>query len=437
MAAPNVTIKIADESFIASGSENISNTVGAAFSQLSNNLLILLGTSSEINAGYMSLDSLATWVNKYNTVFGAYAGKTASGAADNPFKGIPAGLTGVTLSDVKSPYANAGTTLSDGTIFNGITGAAATQWWSVANFLQYGGLLFLGGSYGATYTSLANPLMEKTTFNDVDVVFALDSTAAQATAVEAIVAAREYDCIGVVGASGSLSGYAGICGDVAGISMQVATNIYTRASGLGKYGVCVYGDKIHLGLDLNEDQTVRTPIVPDVAGCICRTDRDYAPWWSPAGFARGRILNLIRLADQPSVANQNILYDNKINYALTIPGEGTFLMGDKTMETSTSSFSRINVSRLFVYLVNTIGPLAKKFLFEFNDDTTRTLFRTSVDGILRTIQSQRGITEYQIICDETNNPPTVVDANQFVADILVKPAKSINYITIRFTNQNT
>jgi hypothetical protein len=437
MAAPNVTIKIVDESFVASGSENISNTVGVAFSHLSNNLLSLLGNTAERTAGYMSVDTLATWVNRYNTIFNAYAGTTASGAANVPFGGIPAGLTGVTLSVVKSPYSNAGTTLPDGTIFNGITGTAATHWWSVANFLQYGGVAFVGGSIGTTFTSLANPLMEKSTLNDVDVVFALDSTAAQATAVEALVNAREFDCIGVVGASGSLSGYAGVCGGVAGISMQVASNIYTRASGLGKYGVCVYGDKIHLGLDLNEDQTIRTPIIADVAGCICRTDRDFAPWWSPAGYNRGRILNLIRLADQPSVANQSILYDNNINYALTIPGEGTFLMGDKTMESDTSTFSRINVSRLFIYLVNTIGPLAKRFLFEFNDATTRTLFRTAVDGVLRTVAAQRGITDYQIICDETNNPAAVIDANQFVADILVKPAKSINYITLRFTNQNT
>jgi hypothetical protein len=257
----------------------------------------------------------------------------------------------------------------------------------------------IGGKINSTFTSLQSPLYSKTTFPDVDVVFALTDAVTDASIVNSIVLSRDLDCMGVVGASGTYTGYAGISG-VAGVCYQSGT-VEVPINGMGKNGICVFGRKVHFGLDLNEAALVTTPLIADYAGCICRTDRDYAPWYSPAGMVRGRILNSIRLTEQVSSPNQNALYDEGINYALTLPGEGTFFFGDRTLESTTSTFSRINVARLFIFLTNTIAPL------------------------------------YQIICDESNNTASVIDANEFVADILVKPAKSINFITIRFTNQNT
>lgn len=439
MAAPNVTVQIVDQSFVARGSENISTTVGAAFSKgATGNLLTILGTANQNILGYMQYDSLNDWVSRYNTVFNAFAGLTASGAAGHPYKHIPAGLTGVTLSVAKSPEPNqAGVTMTDGTIFNGLISTQAKHWWAVANFLQYGGTVIVAGETGS-YDYLTNPIMDKGQFPDVDVVFALDAGDVGAATVNAIVGGRDYDTVGIVGASGSLVGFAGVSG-VSGVCYQNSTLIEVPgiAEGMDKNGICIYGDKIHFGLDINDSQVVRTPLIADFAGCICRTDRDFGPWWSPAGLNRGRILNSIRLADQPSKTSQDDFYNKGINFAITVPGEGSFVFGDRTLATTTSTFSRINVIRLFLYLTNTIGPLARRFLFEFNDETTRSIFTSVTEGVLRDVQAQRGITEYEIICDETNNPGSVVDANQFVADIKVKPAKSINFITIRFTNQNT
>jgi hypothetical protein len=406
MAAPNVTVKIVDESFVIRGFEDISTTIGAVFSKTSvsgatYNLLGLFGTTAQKNDGYMEISSAGEWAQKYNNKFGSTV------KAPNP-------------SETSGSY-------------NGLTGSLATQWWSVANFLQYGGIAYVGGESGTVWTATNNPLINTGLLNDIDVVFALDNTSEQATIVENIVAGRDYDTIGIVGASGSYVGYGGGSG---GASAQTGT-ITTRASGLGQYGICVYGSKVHLGLDINSDNLITTPLIADYAGCICRTDRDYAPWYPPAGMTRGRILNVLRLYDQPTPANQNTLYDAGINYALTMPGEGTFMFGDRTMASNTSTFSRINVSRLFIFLVNTIGPLAKRFLFELNDTITRELFVNTVTPILERIQGDRGITEFVVICDESNNPPAVVDANEFVADIQIKPTKSINFITIRFTNKNT
>lgn len=443
MAAPNVTVRIVDASFVASGAENISNTVAAVHSPgATGNLLTIFGTPLEQTQGYMVVESVTDWVSKYNTLYGSVAGLTASGATGHPFPGIPRGYTAFTLSELKSPTpTQTGVTLlgvqgnSGGILFNGLFGGLATEWWSVNNFLQYGGSILISGKTGS-FDYLVNPLMDKGQFPDIDVAFSLENTDGQAAAVRAIVGGRDFDCMGIVGASGILVGFAGATHGIAGVCFQSST-VTTRESGLGKYGICVYGDKIQLGLDINSTDTVEVPLIADYAGIICRTDRDYGPWYPPAGFARGRILGGLRLKTQPSPYNQNQMYDTGINYAITIPGQGTFIYGDRTMDTLTSTFSRVNVTRLFLYLINIIGPLAKRFLFELNDSITRNSFKNAVRPILDSVVAERGITEYQLICDETNNPPAIIDANQFFADILIKPAKSINFITIRFTNQNT
>ena len=131
------------------------------------------------------------------------------------------------------------------------------------------------------------------------------------------------------------------------------------------------------------------------------------------------------------------LYDNKINPIVTFPGEGTVLFGDKTLADGTSTLSRINVSRLFIYLKKTIGAAARGKLFELNDSTTRASFVNAVSPLLRNIQARRGLYDFRVVCDDTNNTDALIDANQFIADIYLKPTKSINFIRITFTNKNT
>lgn len=170
----------------------------------------------------------------------------------------------------------------------------------------------------------------------------------------------------------------------------------------------------------------------DIAGLCVRTDLDRDPWWSPAGYNRGQIKNLIKLAFNPTQAQRDILYPSRVNPVITTPGLGTILFGDKTSLSLPSAFDRINVRRLFIVLEKAIARIAKTFLFEFNDEFTRAQFVSIVTPYLRDIQGRRGITAFRVICDETNNTAEVINRNEFVGSILVRPARSINYITLKF-----
>lgn len=174
------------------------------------------------------------------------------------------------------------------------------------------------------------------------------------------------------------------------------------------------------------------PCNGDVGGLMVRTDETRDPWWSPAGYNRGRIKNVIKMAYNPRKADRDLLYKNGINPVISEPGEGTLLFGDKTLLSKPSSFDRINVRRLFIVLEKAIAIAAKYFLFEFNDAITRARFRNMVEPFLRDVQGRRGLTRYNVICDETNNTAEVINRNEFVGDIYVVPNYSINFITLRF-----
>ena len=179
------------------------------------------------------------------------------------------------------------------------------------------------------------------------------------------------------------------------------------------------------------------PLNGDIAGTCARTDIDQFPWFSPAGTSRGAILNAVKLAYNPGKKQRDILYTNRINPVIFSPGAGIILFGDKTGFGKSSAFDRINVRRLFIYLEDAISAAAKDFLFEFNDEITRTNFVNIVEPFLRDVQSKRGIFDYVVICDETNNTPEIIDANEFVADIYIKPARSINFIGLTFIATRT
>ena len=180
------------------------------------------------------------------------------------------------------------------------------------------------------------------------------------------------------------------------------------------------------------DTYIYTPLNGDIAGLCARTDDMKDAWWSPAGYSRGVIKNAIKLAYNPGQTDRDALYKKRINSVVTIPGQGTLLFGDKTALSKPSAFDRINVRRLFIVLEKAIGSAAKFLLFEFNDDFTRAQFKNMVEPFLRDVQGRRGIYDYKVVCDETNNTSQVIDSNQFVGDIYIKPARSINAIQLNF-----
>ena len=174
------------------------------------------------------------------------------------------------------------------------------------------------------------------------------------------------------------------------------------------------------------------PLCADSAGCAVRTDNQKDPWWSPAGYDRGRILNVVKLVFNPNKQERDELYKKNVNPVITSQGFGVILFGDKTLQKKPSAFDRINVRRLFSVLEKSIATAAKFQLFEFNDAFTRSQFKQLVEPFLRDIQGRRGLTSYSVVCDESNNPASVVDSNRFVADIFIAPNRSINFIQLNF-----
>jgi len=179
------------------------------------------------------------------------------------------------------------------------------------------------------------------------------------------------------------------------------------------------------------------PANGDVAGLCARTDSVRDPWWSPAGFNRGQLKNLVKLRWNPKQADRDILYKNSINPLVSFPGQGTVLYGDKTLQSKPSAFDRINVRRLFIVLEKAIATASKFFLFEFNDEFTRAQFKSLVTPYLRDIQGRRGITDFLVVCDGTNNTGERIDRNEFWGDIYIKPARSINFIQLNFVAVRT
>ena len=200
---------------------------------------------------------------------------------------------------------------------------------------------------------------------------------------------------------------------------------------------CVFDSGYKQMYDRYSDVYRFVPLNGDVAGLCARADAVADSWFSPAGFNRGIVRGAVKLAYNPTKAQRDILYPARINPVVTLPGTGTVLFGDKTALTTPSAFDRINVRRLFITLEKAISTAAKFQLFEFNDEFTRANFRNIVEPFLRDVQGRRGITDFLVVCDDTNNPGSVIDRNEFVAEIFVKPARSINFITLKFVATRT
>jgi hypothetical protein len=219
----------------------------------------------------------------------------------------------------------------------------------------------------------------------------------------------------IIGATSTEIGY------ITGYRDGLSSTSYAVMDSGSKYQYDRYNDKYRY-----------VPLNGDVAGLCARTDYTNDPWFSPGGLNRGQIKNVVRLAVNPTKTQRDTLYKKGVNPVVTFPGEGTVLFGDKTLLSKPSAFDRINVRRLFIVMEKAIATAAKFQLFEFNDSFTRAQFKNLVEPFLRDVQGRRGITDFVVKCDESNNTGEVIDRNEFIADIFVKPNRSINFITLNF-----
>ncbi len=220
-------------------------------------------------------------------------------------------------------------------------------------------------------------------------------------------------------------------------SETITENIISFYSSVASSSYAVFDSGYKYMYDRFADTFRYVPLNGDIAGLCARNDINNFPWYSPAGTTRGAILNAVKLAYNPTKSQRDRLYSNRVNSVIFSPGSGIILFGDKTGLAKASAFDRINVRRLFVYLENAISQAARDALFEFNDEITRTNFVNTIEPFLRDVQAKRGIFDYVVICDETNNTAAVIDNNEFVADIYIKPARSINFIGLNFIATKT
>ena len=233
------------------------------------------------------------------------------------------------------------------------------------------------------------------------------------------------DCVGFISPTRT---------DVVGIpsSITQTNNIKDFFDGLASSSYAVFDSGYKYMYDKYNDVYRYVPLNGDVAGLCANTDLVADAWFSPAGYNRGQIRGAVKLAYNPNKSQRDILYPARINPVISEPGEGTLLFGDKTALSRPSAFDRINVRRLFLVLEKAIATAAKFQLFEFNDEFTRAQFKNLVEPFLRDVQGRRGITDFSVVCDESNNTGEVIDRNEFVGDIFIKPARSINFITLNF-----
>jgi phage tail sheath protein FI len=314
---------------------------------------------------------------------------------------------------------NWGTATSNGVAYVGVSGLTS----AIAN-----GTTLSGGVY-ATATD-ANDIVAWDKLKDadsVDVSLLVTGDASSSVAQHVIDNIAEYrkDCVAFVSPSS-----ANVVNNSGSETTAIITQKNTNINRSSSYAVFDSGWKYMFDKYNNVYRWV--PLNADIAGLCVRTDATNDPWFSPAGLNRGQIKNVVKLSWNPNKTNRDELYKNGINPVVAFPGEGTVLFGDKTMLAKPSAFDRINVRRLFIVLEKAIATAAKYSLFEFNDEFTRSQFVSLVDPFLRDVQGRRGIFDYRVVCDETNNTPEVIDRTEFVGDIYIKPARSINFIQLNF-----
>tara|TARA_B100000427_G_scaffold45853_1_gene33959 strand:- start:1427 stop:4042 length:2616 start_codon:yes stop_codon:yes gene_type:complete len=346
-----------------------------------------------------------------------------------------------------------GTPLSGGNVASG-------AWGQVANGVDFTGIgrstfsLEGGKDYGGTYEAPTYPATlgdlisgynEFANVREYPINYLIqgpglgsrDATVGKANKLIAIAGERK-DCIAVVSPAKSdvLSGSGNAPVPISNTDTQTENILKTCDQiSSSSYGVIDSGYKYIFDRFNNKFRYI--PCNADVAGMMARTSQNSYPWFSPAGSDRGVVNNAVKLAYNPSQAQRDLLYTKRVNPVVAFPGQGVILFGDKTALSYVSAFDRINVRRLFLTIEQAIERAARAQLFEFNDDITRANFVNIVEPYLRDIQAKRGITDFLVVCDESNNTADVIDANEFRSDIFIKPARSINFIGLTFVATRT
>jgi hypothetical protein len=221
------------------------------------------------------------------------------------------------------------------------------------------------------------------------------------------------------------------------VTTKTAAAMVTTKTTYGSNNYVVMDGAWKYQYDRYRDVFFYCPMNGDTAGLVARTEQTNDAWWSPAGMNRGQVKNIIKLSWEPTKADRDTMYQKSINPLITMKGAGVLLWGDKTCQIKPSAFDRINVRRLFIVLEKSIAIAAKAMLFEFNDEFTRSAFVNMVEPFLREIQGRRGITDFKVVCDTSNNTGQVIDTNNFIGDIYIKPNRSINYIQLNFIAART
>ena len=316
------------------------------------------------------------------------------------------------------------------------TANGASNWGTAASGTTFANLtsnvtVSLAGGVDGTISS-ANVITAYDNFNNaesVDVSLVISGPANQAIAADLIsMCETRKDCLVFLSPLKS---------DVVNNAGSEVTAAVATRNALTSTSYAVFDSNWKYQYDKYADVYRWVPCNGDVAGLCARTDLERDPWFSPGGLNRGILKNVIKLAWNPTKTNRDDLYTKGINPIVSFQGEGTVLFGDKTMLSKPSAFDRINVRRLFIVLEKAIARAARFSLFEFNDQFTRAQFVNLVEPYLRDVQGRRGITDFRVVCDETNNTGEVIDRNEFVGDIYIKPARSINFIQLNFVAVRT
>jgi hypothetical protein len=410
--------------------DDLGTVTGNAGTILEKHLGLSKATDAEFSAG-----STSYW-RKY----------IAAGSATIFAGGAPVGLTttGFDAGQFDQTTDNGWDQAAENVIF----GAAGSNTYTLAGGLNYNGQTGIGttGALTATLAELKDgyDLFENTEEIKVDFLLMGSAGYAKETAQELAnklisVAELRKDAIAFISPyrGAALTG-TDIQTDVTiENSIDITNNVISFFSPIASSSYAVFDSGYKYMYDRFANTYRYAPLNGDIAGLCARNDINYFPWYSPAGTARGAILNAVKLAYTPSKSQRDRLYSNRINPIIFSPGAGIILFGDKTGLGRTSAFDRINVRRLFIYLEDAISRAARDVLFEFNDEITRTNFVNTIEPFLRDVQAKRGIFDYVVIADETNNTAAVIDANEFRADIYIKPARSINFIGLTFIATKT
>jgi hypothetical protein len=391
---------------------------GSGYTTPPNVLISGPGSGAEITA-ILGTQSLAGKVVSYTVINGGYGYTTVSGQVS----GWDSGTGVLTITPTSGTFENG----------NVLVGTTSNAQGTVT--LREGGYLYFelfGGVDGNASVSDGEFMTGYDTFKsgeDIDVSLIL-SGAADATLAQYLIGIAEYrqDCVVFISPPQTT---------VVDNAGNEATDIVTFRNLLSSSSYAFMDCNWKYQYDKYYDIYRWVPLNGDVAGLCVRTDTQRDPWWSPAGYNRGLIQNVVRLAWNPRKAYRDLLYQNGVNAVMSEPGQGTLLYGDKTLLSKPSAFDRINVRRLFIVLEKAISTAAKFTLFEFNDAFTQSQFVNMVEPYLADVQGRRGIYDYRVVCDSTNNTPDVVDSNSFVGDIYIKPARSINFIQLNFVAVRT